>query len=96
MIENKFSNDTLTEEDAFWVMWYFLQEHYELSGGEFNLSDILSASQPFEFDEKGHFDGEVKGNRRVAPADSGMVSYWNDAIKKYREQGRPKPTPLKK
>jgi hypothetical protein len=96
MSDNKFSDDTLTEEEAFWVMWYFLQGHYELSGGQFDLSDILSASQPFEFDDNGHFDGQVKGNRLVAPADSGMVWHWNEAVKKYREHGRPKPTPLKK
>jgi hypothetical protein len=96
MSDNKFSNDTLTEEEAFWVMWYFLEGHYELAGGQFDLSDILSASQPFEFDDNGHFDGQVKGNRRVAPADSGMVWHWNEAVKKYREHGRPKPTPLKK
>jgi hypothetical protein len=94
--DNNFAYSNLTEEEAFWIMWYFLDGHYELAGGEFDLSDILSASQPFEFDENGHFDGQVKGNRRVAPADSGMVWHWNEAVKKYREQGRPKPTPLKK
>lgn len=93
MIE--FSKEQLSAEEAFWVMWYFLDGHYELSGGEFNLSDILSASQPFEFDDNGHFDGEVKGQRRVAPADNAMISYWNEAVKKYRELG-PKPMPLKK
>lgn len=93
---NIFTYDKLTEEEAFWVMRYFLEGHYELAGGEFDLSDILSATQPFEFDENGHFDGEVKGKRRIAPADSGMVWHWNEAIKKYREQGRPKPTPLTK
>ncbi|MGV3612783.1 MAG: hypothetical protein ACO1N0_17615 [Fluviicola sp.] len=93
MIE--FSKEQLSAEEAFWVMWYFLDRHYELAGGEFDLSDILSASQPFEFDDNGHFDGEVKGQRRVAPADSGMISFWNDAVKKYREFG-PKPTQLKK
>jgi hypothetical protein len=67
-----------------------------LAGGEFDLSDILSASQPFEFDDNGHFDGQVKGNRRIEPADSGMVWHWNEAVKKFREEGKPKPTPLKK
>jgi hypothetical protein len=94
--DNSFAYSNLTEEEAFWVMWYFLNGHYELAGGEFNLSDILSASQSFEFDENGHFDGQVKGNSRVAPADSRMVSHWNEAVKKYREHGRPKPTPLTK
>ena len=53
MSDNKFSDDTLTVEEAFWVLWYFLEGHYKLSGGQFDLSDILSASQPFEFDDKG-------------------------------------------
>lgn len=92
---NNFAYNNLTEEEAFWVMWYFLEGHYELTGGEFDLSDILSASQPFEFDDKGHIDGQVKGNRHIAPADSGIVWHWNEAIKKYREYGRPKPTSLK-
>lgn len=96
MTENDFSNKTLTEEEAFWVMYYFLEGHYELSGGQFDVSDILSGSQPFEFDDNGHFDGKVLGNRRVAPADSGMVWHWNEAVKKFREQGRPKPQPLTK
>ena len=96
MSVNEFSKDTLTGEEAFWVMWYYLDGHYELAGGEFDLSDILSASQPFEFDDNGHFDGQVKGNRRVAPADSGMLWHWNEAVKKYKENGPPKPTSLKK
>lgn len=70
-------------------MWYFLKEHYDLSGGQFDISDILSASQPMEFDAKGHFDGKVLGNRTIAPADSGMVSFWNEAIEKYRKFGIP-------
>lgn len=94
--DNTFAYTNLTEEEAFWVMWYFLDGHYKLAGGEFDLSDILSASQPFEFDDNGHFDGQVKGNRRVAPADSGMVWHWNEAVKKFREHGRPKPIQLKK
>jgi len=96
MSSNEFSTNTLREEEAFWVMHYFLKGHYELAGGEFDLSDILSASQPFEFDNKGRFDGEVKGNRNIRPADSGMIWHWNEAIKKYREEGIPKPNPLKK
>jgi len=96
MSVNNFTKETLSGEDAFWVMWYFLEGHYELAGGEFDLSDILSASQPFEFDENGHFDGQVNGDRRIAPADNGMVWHWNEAVKKFREQGRPIPKPLKK
>lgn len=94
MTETEFSKDVLTEEEAFWVMYYFLDAHDELSGGQFSVSDILSASQPFEFDEKGHFDGQVTGTRRVSPADSKMISDWNNAVKKFREEGRPKPSPL--
>ena len=94
--DNNFTHNSLTEEEAFWVMRYFLDGNYELAGGEFDLTDILSATQPFEFDDNGHFDGEVKGKRRIAPADSGMVWHWNEAVKKFREQGRPKPTPLTK
>lgn len=75
-------------------MWYFLDEHYQLSGGEFGISDILSASQPFEFDEKGHFDGKVLGNRRISTADSSMIWYWNEAIIKYKKFGIPKPIAL--
>lgn len=91
-----FTSDRFTEEEAFWIMWYFLEGHYELSGGQFDVSDILSACQPFEFTENGHFDGDVKGNRRIAPADSGMIWHWKEAINKYKEKGRPKPTSLNK
>lgn len=96
MADNKFSNGTLTEEEAFWVMFYFLEYHYELSGGQFDVSDILSGSQPFEFNVDGTFDGEVHGNRRTAPADSGMIWHWNKAIEKFRKDGPPTPNPLKK
>ena len=94
--DNTFANTKLTEEEAFWVMRYFLQEHYDLSGGQFDISDILSATQPFEFDENGNFDGQVQGNRRIAPADSGMIWHWNEAIKQFHDKGRPQPMPLKK
>ena len=96
MSYDEFSKDTLTEEEAFWVMWYFIEGQYKMTNGTIELSDVLSFSQPFEFNEKGHFDGKVEGNRRVAPADNGMVSDWNDAVKKLRTEGAPKPTPLKK
>ena len=96
MTSNNFSNDKLTEEEAFWVMFYFLEGHYELSDGQFDISDILSASQPFEFDKRGHFDGQVHANRRTAPAGSGMIWHWNEAVKKFREQGKPLPKPLTK
>lgn len=93
---NWFINEQLTAEESFWVMFYFLKGHYELSGGHFNLTDILSASQPFEFNEKGHFDGQVLGDRKVAPADSAMISDWNAAIKKFKEQGGPPTAKLTK
>lgn len=93
---NWFINEQLTAEESFWVMFYFLKGHYELSGGHFNLTDILSASQPFEFNEKGHFDGQVLGNRKVSPADSAMISDWNAAIKKFKEQGGPRTAKLTK
>ena len=86
---NWFSNEQLTAEESFWVMFYFLERHYELSGVHFDFSDILSTSQPFEFNEKGHFDGQALGYRKVAPADSAMIYDWNAAIKKFKEQGLP-------
>jgi len=55
-------------------MWYFLQEHYELSKGNFDVSEILSALEPVS---------------NGFPADSGMVHFWNDAIGKYRRDGIP-------
>ena len=85
----EFINEKLTAEESFWVMWYFLKEHYDLSGGTFDVADILGASEPIEFNEKGHFELVAKGNRRKAPIDSGMVSFWNEAIEKYRAEGMP-------
>lgn len=82
----KFNEDQLSSEDAFWVMWYFLQEHWKLSGGAFELSDILSACEPMDWSGEG-----IK-----RPADSAMVEYWNEAITKYREHGKPDWKELKK
>lgn len=87
MIE--FENEQLSAQDAFWVMYYFLEEHYKLSGGTFDVSDILAASAPVEFNSKGHFDTQVTGNRPMAPIDSGMISFWNEAIEKYKREGMP-------
>ncbi len=67
----KFKEDNLTAEDAFWVMWYFLQEQYELSNNTFEVSDILSASEPKDWDGSG-----IK-----RPADNGMIDFWNEALK---------------
>ena len=90
-----FKNTSLSSEDAFWVMWYFLKEHYELSGGKFDISDILSASQPMEFTVAGHIDGQVLRDRIIAPADGGMVNFWNDAVEEFQKAGVPKPERLK-
>lgn len=89
MIDFGFKSETLTAEESFWVMYYFLEEHYTLSGGQFDVSDILSASEPIGFDDKGHFDLTGSGQAFVAPADRAMISYWNEAIEKYRRNGRP-------
>lgn len=84
-----FSKEQLTAEEAFWVMFYFLKEHYDLSEGTFDVSDILSASEPVEFNSMVHFDTKVKGNRPMAPIDNGMISFWNDAIEKFKRDGMP-------
>ena len=78
MDENKrseFLNGEMTIEDGFWTMFYFLKSHYDLSNNTFDVSDILSASEPF-WDEK-------------RPADSGMIDFWNEALENYRKEGRP-------
>ncbi|MET4104688.1 hypothetical protein [Hymenobacter sp. UYP22] len=80
MDEVRFAQTDLTAEDAFWVMWYFLEEHYSLSNNTFDVSDILSASEPGFLDE-------LTG--RPVPTDSGMISFWNEAVEKYRQQGPP-------
>lgn len=90
-----FKDETLTAEDAFWVMWYFLKEHYDLSGGAFDISDILSASEPIGFTEIGHVNFANPKIGKMAPIDSGMIEFWNDAIAKYRTDGLPKPKLLK-
>lgn len=74
-----FNNEKLSSEDAFWVMFYFLQAHYELSENTFDVSDILSASEPMDW----HGTGVKR------PADSGMIDFWNDAIAQYKRQGKP-------
>ncbi|WP_167852060.1 hypothetical protein [Hymenobacter elongatus] len=79
----------LSSEDAFWVMWYFLEEYYELTGSIFDVSDIISASQPIEFDAEGHIDSQILGSRITASADSGMISFWNNAIERCLSEGKP-------
>lgn len=49
---NEFSIEKLSAEQAFWVMFYFLKKHFDISKGNFDISDILSDSEPVEFDEK--------------------------------------------
>ena len=85
MEEVRFTQTDLTAEDAFWVMWYFLEEHYTLSNNTFDVSDILSASEPAPLAEQG----------KLVPADSGMISFWNDAVEKYRKLGPPPQKVLK-
>lgn len=84
-----FSKEKLTAQDAFWVMFYFLKEQYDLTQEDFPVSDILSPCEPIEYNENGIFDGEYKGNRRMAPADQGMITLWNEAIEKYKNSGMP-------
>lgn len=79
MDEVRFAQTDLTAEEAFWVMWYFLEENHQLSQGTFDVSDILSASEPVP----------IAGTGRLVPADSGMISFWNEALEKYRQQGPP-------
>ncbi|MDU0370029.1 hypothetical protein ACFPAF_06470 [Hymenobacter endophyticus] len=80
MEEVRFTQTDLTAEDAFWVMQYFLEENYRISSGTFEVSDILSASEPAFVDAL---------TERPVPIDSGMMSFWNEAIEKYRQQGPP-------
>jgi len=75
----EFRSDNLTAEDGFWVMWYFLEKHYELSNSTFDVSDILSAAEPVDWDGSG-----IK-----RPADNGMVDFWNEAVEKYKREGKP-------
>jgi len=82
----KFKDENLSNEEAFWVMYYFLKEHYELSENTFDVSDILSASEPMDWDGTG-----IK-----RPADSGMIDFWNKALEKFRKQGKPEWKQLKK
>ena len=84
-----FQNDHLTLEEAFWVMYYFLQAHYELSEGTFEVSDILSACEPIGYNEKGYANFDNPGDGIMAPTDSGMVVFWNESIEKYRTEGPP-------
>jgi hypothetical protein len=92
----EFIKTTFSSEEAFWIMWYFLKEHYDLSGGQFDISDILSASEPMEHDPQGHIDGQMLGNRKTSPADNRMILFWNEAIERFRAEGIPPTKRLKK
>ena len=83
-----FSKEQLTTEEAFWVMFYFLKEHYDLSEGTFDVSYILSASEPVEFNLMGRFDTKITGNRPIEAIDHCMISFWNDTIEKYKRDGK--------
>lgn len=76
-----FNKTNLTSKDGFWVMFYFLKEHYDLTSGEITVGELLSLCEPFE-------DG--------APADSSMIEYWNEALNKYRKNKKPHFKHLKK
>jgi hypothetical protein len=69
------TKEQLSVEDAFWVTWYYLKNIYDSNDGKFDLSDILSASEPFFNLDK--------------PADSAMSEYWLEAYIKFKEQGIP-------
>ena len=56
------------------------------SNNTFDVSDILSASEPMDWDDSG-----IK-----RPADSGMIDFWNEALEKYRKRGIPDWKKLKK
>ena len=74
-----FKNDKITSEEGFWAMFYFLKKHYDLSGGKFDLTDILSACEPVDW----------SGTGEKLPADNSMIAYWNEALEKYRKEGKP-------
>lgn len=82
----EFIKSSLTVEESFWVMFYFLEKHYTLSEGTFDVSDILSASIPFNW--MGKYDD-------LMPADRSMMSYWNEAVEKYHLEGKPKEMELR-
>ena len=74
-----FNNETLTSEESFWVMWYFIDGLNKISQGQFDLADVLSLSQAVPLME----------SRILVPADSIMSSYWNEAIDKFKKYGIP-------
>lgn len=75
----KFSDKTLRSEEAFWVMRYFLEAHYQLSNGQFSLSDILSTTEPMDW----------VGSGEKLPADTSMIAYWEEALAQFEKEGLP-------
>ena len=75
-----FSNKLISEEEAFWAMFYFLEKHYDLTDGQIMVGDILSNCEPFE-------DGN--------PADAAMFEDWNKAILRVKNEGKPPSKTLK-
>lgn len=82
----EFIDDALSVEESFWVMYYFLEKHHDLSEGSFDVSDILSASTPFNW--MGMYED-------LMPADRSMIAYWNEAVEKYKSAGKPKEMQLR-
>jgi hypothetical protein len=65
----------ITLQDGFWVAWYYLKQIFENTGGTFDLSDVLSASEPFFKPDQ--------------PADSAMTEYWLEAYERFLKEGIP-------
>ena len=71
----KAEKQLMTLQDGFWVAWYYLKQIYDNTGGTFNLSDVLSASEPFFQPDQ--------------PADSAMTEYWLEAYERFLKEGIP-------
>lgn len=78
---NSMLNQKVTLQDGFWITWYYLKQIFDYTGGKFDLSDVLSASEPF-----------FQANQ---PADSAMTEYWMEAYKKFLQEGIPPVKKLK-
>ena len=82
----KFNKESFSNEEAFWIMWYFLKEQFDLSNNTFDVSDILGACEPMDWD----------GTGTKIPADRGMIDFWNEAVEKFKRNGIPNFKDLKK
>ena len=76
---DSFKEGTITIEEGFWTMFYFLHKHWESSNGTFDVSDILSASEPARRNDP----------KLIIPADSAMIDYWHEALEKLKNEGVP-------